>query len=341
MKKILQIDGGGIRGIIPAIVLEHLEEKCGKPLGQCFDLITGTSTGSIIGGAIAAGVPAKKIRELYTDKGEELFTRRTLLNPFNWSWSLGKYDGEPFKNEMRKLSGINKTGEQVKFEDLILADLTPHFVATTFNLSSQRTHFINSWQDKGYKEIQDKNRKLLDVISWSALSAVYYFDPITVDDFEWQDGLTENAKKKGAVFQDGGQGAHNNTLGYVLTEILASRWTQQGEIYILSLGTGYQTHISHDSVLKKDSAIKRLWSYFRCQAGKESAVTQILAASYISSDDEHNKHPKIEFKRIDKDLPEEQANGLDKVEYIKEYQAIGDELKNSINQTDVDYLLSK
>ena len=54
MKKILQIDGGGIRGIIPAVILSYLEEKCGKPLCQCFDLITGTSTGAIIGGAIAA-----------------------------------------------------------------------------------------------------------------------------------------------------------------------------------------------------------------------------------------------------------------------------------------------
>jgi patatin-like phospholipase/acyl hydrolase len=339
VKRILQIDGGGIRGIIPAIVLEHLEEKCGKPLGQCFDLITGTSTGSIIGGAIAAGVPAKKIRELYADKGKELFTRRTLLNPFNWL--RGKYDGERFKNEMGKLSGINKTGEQVKFEDLILADLTPRFVATTFNLLSQRTHFINSWDDKPYKKIQDKSRKLLDVISWSALSAVYYFDPITVDNFEWQDRLTGDVKK-GAFFEDGGQGAHNNTLGYVLAEILACRWTQQEEVYVLSLGTGYQPHIFHNGVLKKGiSFVKRLSSYLLgCQAGKESAVTQILAVHYIC-DNKPNEHPHIEFKRIDAPLAKEKVSDLDKVEYIKEYQAIGDKLKNSINQNDIDYLLVK
>ena len=66
MKRILQIDGGGIMGVIPSTVLASLEEKLSnKPLCKCFDLITGTSTGAIIGGAIAAGVPAKEIASIY------------------------------------------------------------------------------------------------------------------------------------------------------------------------------------------------------------------------------------------------------------------------------------
>ena len=65
MRKILQVDGGGIRGIVPTVILAYLEDKCDKPLFcQCFNLITGTSTGAIIGGAVAAGVSANKIKEL-------------------------------------------------------------------------------------------------------------------------------------------------------------------------------------------------------------------------------------------------------------------------------------
>ena len=46
--RILSIDGGGIRGLIPAIVLAELETRVGKPTSSMFDLIVGTSTGGII-----------------------------------------------------------------------------------------------------------------------------------------------------------------------------------------------------------------------------------------------------------------------------------------------------
>ena len=46
MKKILSIDGGGIRGIIPASTLVKLEQQANKPVRECFDFIAGTSTGA-------------------------------------------------------------------------------------------------------------------------------------------------------------------------------------------------------------------------------------------------------------------------------------------------------
>lgn len=48
MKKILSIDGGGIRGLIPALVLAEIEKRAGQPISKCFDLIGGTSTGGIL-----------------------------------------------------------------------------------------------------------------------------------------------------------------------------------------------------------------------------------------------------------------------------------------------------
>ena len=48
MKRILSIDGWGIRGIIPAMVLSVIEEKIGKHIAEVFDLIAGTSTGGIL-----------------------------------------------------------------------------------------------------------------------------------------------------------------------------------------------------------------------------------------------------------------------------------------------------
>src|SRR5215472_3575182 len=73
MKYILSIDGGGIRGIIPASTLVALEEQIGKPAREVFDFVAGTSTGALISAALAAGVPAKHILEIYTNRANEIF----------------------------------------------------------------------------------------------------------------------------------------------------------------------------------------------------------------------------------------------------------------------------
>lgn len=53
--KILSIDGGGIRGLFPALVLAHLENYLGKHLAGVFDLIAGTSTGGLIAAGLGSG----------------------------------------------------------------------------------------------------------------------------------------------------------------------------------------------------------------------------------------------------------------------------------------------
>jgi len=81
---ILCIDGGGIRGIIPAIFLQRIEailKTQGKTLQQHFDLIAGTSTGAILAAAIANGIPLTTIQKLYIEKGRKIF-------PYQSRWSL-------------------------------------------------------------------------------------------------------------------------------------------------------------------------------------------------------------------------------------------------------------
>jgi patatin-like phospholipase/acyl hydrolase len=56
--KVLAIDGGGIRGIIPAVILGELQKRIGKDLWRIFDLIAGTSTGGII--ALGIGTQGNK-----------------------------------------------------------------------------------------------------------------------------------------------------------------------------------------------------------------------------------------------------------------------------------------
>lgn len=86
--RILSIDGGGIRGIIPLTILAHIEERTGKPIANLFDVISGTSTGGII--ALGLNVPdpdkdgnpkrsASYLQNLYKNKNDQVFHQNFLL----------------------------------------------------------------------------------------------------------------------------------------------------------------------------------------------------------------------------------------------------------------------
>ena len=77
---LLSIDGGGIRGIIPAIALAKLENTTGQLARDTFSFVAGTSTGAIIAAAIAAGIPAARVVDLYVSRAGEVFTGFPLLN---------------------------------------------------------------------------------------------------------------------------------------------------------------------------------------------------------------------------------------------------------------------
>ena len=73
MRRILSIDGGGIKGTQPAAFLAGLEEDLDEPIGRYFDLIAGTSTGGILAIGLALGIPAKTLLELYENRGPTIF----------------------------------------------------------------------------------------------------------------------------------------------------------------------------------------------------------------------------------------------------------------------------
>ena len=74
--RILSLDGGGIRGVLSARILKEVEdilEKKGHKLHTYFDFVAGTSTGSILAGAIACQRSAEDIINLYNNEGENIF----------------------------------------------------------------------------------------------------------------------------------------------------------------------------------------------------------------------------------------------------------------------------
>ncbi len=75
--RVLAIDGGGIRGIIPALVLTEIERRSGKRIFELFDLIAGTSTGGILACALCAPdpLPAEQLVAIYEEEGPAIFDR--------------------------------------------------------------------------------------------------------------------------------------------------------------------------------------------------------------------------------------------------------------------------
>ncbi len=80
MRRILAIDGGGIRGIIPAVLLAELERSTGRPVRSSFDFVAGTSTGAVIASAIAAGIPAERIVRLYAERSGEVLRHLPIIS---------------------------------------------------------------------------------------------------------------------------------------------------------------------------------------------------------------------------------------------------------------------
>jgi patatin-like phospholipase/acyl hydrolase len=89
-KKLLAIDGGGIRGVIALEVLARIEDLLGKGdpdfrLADYFDLIAGTSTGAIIATGLSLNMSVGEIRRFYLESGAEMFDKAGLLRRYTTS----------------------------------------------------------------------------------------------------------------------------------------------------------------------------------------------------------------------------------------------------------------
>src|SRR5205085_6880027 len=105
------IDGGGLRGLIPICALEMLEKELGQPLHQLARLLSGSSTGSIIASAIASGLSAAEIHELYIRLGKEVFSNSWRTVPVIGLAARYKFAQEPLAKALHDKFGDRKVGD--------------------------------------------------------------------------------------------------------------------------------------------------------------------------------------------------------------------------------------
>jgi patatin-like phospholipase/acyl hydrolase len=176
MKKIriLSIDGGGIRGILPGVVLAQIEgklqKKTGDPeikLADMFDFMAGTSTGGIL--TLAYLTPNKKNRptltaqeavNIYLDRGDEIFDANLWQKIKSANGITDeKYDASELEEAL-----------QDTFGDLKLSNLLKPCIITSYDIRNGKPHFFK--QHKATNEIY--NFKIKDVARATSAAPTYF-----------------------------------------------------------------------------------------------------------------------------------------------------------------------
>ncbi|MFB2835705.1 patatin-like phospholipase family protein [Floridanema evergladense] len=217
--KILSLDGGGMRGIISARILQEVErqvqEKEGKPLHQYFDLIAGTSTGSILTAGIATGKPTQELINLYKEQGIIIFPPRALppflqnISDFFWP---SKYTHEGLiKALSKKLGEIKISDSKIKHPMILILAYDLLYRNTTF--------FTNCHPDIGARWYDDTP---LWEICVSSSSAPTYVPPYLLKPYN-----TEKFGNWSFPHIDGGVSANNPSLAAIS---LALRISQNPDV---------------------------------------------------------------------------------------------------------------
>lgn len=162
LRRILSCDGGGIRGIITLRCLEALEARVG-PCNKYFDMFAGTSTGAIIAGSLARGLPVSKLIEIYTDRRPEMFPPRLFgfLHPL-----VTKYSKKGMRNMLREYVG-----------DTTLAELNHDVLITAVDTVRSETVYFSSFllPEGGAARYGSYQKvKLRDAIEASASAPTYF-----------------------------------------------------------------------------------------------------------------------------------------------------------------------
>jgi patatin-like phospholipase/acyl hydrolase len=219
--RILSIDGGGTRGIIPARILQEIETISGYPISKLFDLVVGTSSGGMTALALVCPVSlspavrmpkfkAKDLVSLYLDQSVNIF-RKSLWSDIRTLWGAlaPRYDRTP-------LDGIlNEMFEETCMSDTLCRAIIPSFSLKTyspiiFGESGKPDHYVSD-------------------VAIAATAAPVYFSPKKIIDTK---GLHPD------VCVDGGIWANNpETIG-VSCALKENPGLTRDDIYILSIGSG-------------------------------------------------------------------------------------------------------
>ena len=208
--KILSIDGGGVHGVFAIKILELMEENFNIKIFDYFDLIVGTSTGSITAGAISTDYKLSDLLDDYQKEASSIFKEKK----FNlWGCCKSKYDNKILQKFL-----------QDKLGNIKLKDIEKPLILNATNVSLGDIYIFKSVYQKKQRRgdyVRDGDTPLYKAVLASC-AAPTYFDPVDIN---------------GTLVCDGGIWANNPALvGY--TDAINNFKKHSNCIRILSLGSG-------------------------------------------------------------------------------------------------------
>lgn len=215
---ILSLDGGGIRGVLTAGLLERLESAQPGWLAKV-DLFAGTSTGGILALGLASGLSPTQARQLYEKLGTKVFEKNILRSITDLNTLIGSdYSNQPLKEELTR-----------QFGDMTLGELPKKVLISSFDLDYQPADPLkpHMWKAKFFQNFpgpgSDGDQKVVDVALRTSAAPTYF-----------------------PIFQgyvDGGVVANNPSLCALAQALDAPTGGRSlREINLLSVSTGLNPH---------------------------------------------------------------------------------------------------
>jgi hypothetical protein len=236
--KLLSIDGGGVRGVVALEVLARVErllrEEAGDPglvLGDWFDYVGGTSTGAIIAGGVALGLPVSRIQQLYRDNMQAIFTRAGLLDLVH-----ARYDETGLETVLRREFGEERTLGSPDLRCLLLLGMRNSSTGSPWPVSSNPRATYNLRQGAAATNL---DLPLWQLVRASAAAPTFFVpEEVLVGEQTF-------------VFSDGAVTTLNNPALqlFLMATLPAYRlgWpTGSDELLLVSVGTGTSVQVRRD-----------------------------------------------------------------------------------------------
>lgn len=318
--RILSIDGGGIRGIVPAVVLMELEKQIEKitkiknvNISDYFDLIAGNSTGGILAlGLVATDknnkpmFRAKDILDLYMTKGKFIF-EKSWGYAFRSKFGLGnaKFSKTNIENILKETFG-NTT---------LLNTDTPVMIPA-YSLEDAKPYFFRS-----YGQITETNNFYLKDIARATSAAPTFFEPANVKSLE---GFSR-------AFIDGGLFANNPTLCSFAEASKIKPGIAPKDMIVLSLGTGGVRYPYKESEAKNWGLVGWVAPIINILFAANQDVVHYQMAKIF--DNNVVKKAGALYSRIDETIAEE-CNAMDNVseDNLKKLEEFGYKLVETFSE---------
>jgi uncharacterized protein len=206
MRRILVIDGGGIKGVFPASFLAHLEESLSYKVSEYFDLIVGTSTGGIIALALGLGLSGRQTLQFYERHGPSIFYGDRRFRTFR-GWFRAKYDPRYLRAALEEV-----------FDQRTLGESSKRLVIPALNIDTGEVHI---WKTSHHPRFETDYKTPVVEVALSTAAAPTFFPT--------------HRLACGTPLIDGGMWANNPVAVAVVEAIGILKWPTDS-LRVLSLG---------------------------------------------------------------------------------------------------------